>query len=85
MLLNAAPLPLSALRDFAQRLWGDIYFDEATRGFKRKSPAVGASRTFVTFILEPLYKVYSQVRVRQGSSGDVRAGSSSAETKPCHA
>lgn len=32
------------------------------RTFKRKPPAGGAERTFVSFILEPLYKIYSQVR-----------------------
>jgi 116 kDa U5 small nuclear ribonucleoprotein component len=33
------------------------------RTFKRKPPAGGAERTFVSFILEPLYKIYSQVRL----------------------
>ncbi len=53
--------PTAPRRDFAQRLWGDVYFDDSTRGFRRKAPSVGAARTFVTFILDPLYKVYSQV------------------------
>ena len=34
----------------------------AGRTFKKKPPAGGAERTFVSFILEPLYKIYSQVR-----------------------
>ncbi|KAL3618580.1 hypothetical protein CASFOL_037662 [Castilleja foliolosa] len=46
---------------FASRLWGDYYFDPDTRGFKKKQPAGGAERSFVQFILEPLYKIYSQV------------------------
>ncbi|KAL0390086.1 UNVERIFIED_CONTAM: U5 small nuclear ribonucleoprotein component CLO, partial [Sesamum calycinum] len=29
--------------------------------FKRKQPASGAERSFVQFVLEPLYKIYSQV------------------------
>lgn len=44
----------------AQRLWGDVYFNPATRGFRRKPPPGGGERTFVSFVLEPLYKIYSQ-------------------------
>lgn len=46
---------------FASRLWGDYYFDPNTRGFKRKQPSSGVERSFVQFVLEPLYKIYSQV------------------------
>lgn len=46
---------------FADRLWGDIYFDETTRRFSRKAADPESPRTFVHFILEPLYKLYSQV------------------------
>ncbi|GAA0147488.1 translation elongation factor [Lithospermum erythrorhizon] len=46
---------------FASRLWGDYYFDPDTRAFKKKQPASGAERSFVQFVLEPLYKIYSQV------------------------
>ncbi|KAL9228778.1 hypothetical protein vseg_004322 [Gypsophila vaccaria] len=46
---------------FAARLWGDMYYHEDTRSFKRKSPVSGGERSFVQFILEPLYKIYSQV------------------------
>ncbi|PWA88236.1 hypothetical protein CTI12_AA122200 [Artemisia annua] len=46
---------------FAARLWGDYYYDPATRTFKKTQPAGGAERSFVQFILEPLYKLYSQV------------------------
>lgn len=48
-------------REFARRLWGDIYFDKTTRKFSKKPPASNAQRTFVEFILEPLYKIFSQV------------------------
>jgi U5 small nuclear ribonucleoprotein component len=49
--------------DFAVRLWGDSYLDPTTRTF-HKSPADCPSgshvqRTFITFILEPLYKIYT--------------------------
>ncbi|KAG8471537.1 hypothetical protein CXB51_036737 [Gossypium anomalum] len=46
---------------FASRLWGDIYYHPDTRDFKRKPPAGGGERSFVEFVLEPLYKIYSQV------------------------
>ncbi|KDQ63070.1 hypothetical protein JAAARDRAFT_65149 [Jaapia argillacea MUCL 33604] len=49
------------VRSFADRLWGDIYFNGETRKFTRKQADPEAKRTFVHFILEPLYKLYSQV------------------------
>ncbi|KAG0698450.1 Calreticulin family-domain-containing protein [Suillus ampliporus] len=46
---------------FADRLWGDIYFNGETRKFTRKATDPEQSRTFVHFILDPLYKLYSHV------------------------
>lgn len=46
---------------FADRLWGNIYFDSENRKFTRKQADPEQNRTFVHFILEPLYKLYSQV------------------------
>jgi len=49
---------------FARRLWGDWHFDPETRGFRRRpvgGVGGGAGRTFVTFVLEPLYKIYGAV------------------------
>ena len=44
----------------AARLWGDWFFHPASRAFKRAPPGGGASeRTFVTFCLEPLYKIFA--------------------------
>ncbi|RWS13955.1 116 kDa U5 small nuclear ribonucleoprotein component-like protein [Dinothrombium tinctorium] len=43
--------------EFAKRLWGDIYFNHETR----KPINVQSQRTFVEFILEPLYKLFAQV------------------------
>jgi U5 small nuclear ribonucleoprotein component len=51
------PIDLSS---FAARLWGNIYYHPETRKFSRQS-APGARRGFEHFILEPLYKLYSQV------------------------
>mmetsp|Transcript_28077 Transcript_28077/g.70533 ORF Transcript_28077/g.70533 Transcript_28077/m.70533 type:complete len:994 (-) Transcript_28077:1097-4078(-) len=47
-------------KQFARRLWGDTYFHEDKRVFRRKPPPGGGERSFVQFILEPLYKIYSQ-------------------------
>ncbi|GLV38363.1 uncharacterized protein CBL_13086 [Carabus blaptoides fortunei] len=47
--------------EFARRLWGDIYFNSKTRKFTKKAPHNSAQRSFVEFILEPLYKVFAQV------------------------
>lgn len=50
-------------RELAKRMWGDLWFHEDTRLFRKKAPAgrVGSERSFVQFVLEPLYKIYSQV------------------------
>ncbi|OCF41511.1 U5 small nuclear ribonucleoprotein component [Kwoniella heveanensis CBS 569] len=47
--------------EFAVRLWGNIYFDQERRKFTRKPADVESKRSFVHFILEPLYKLYTQV------------------------
>ena len=50
-------------REFARRLWGDVWFHPDTRTFRRKAPqgVADVQRSFVQFVLEPLYKIYSQV------------------------
>ncbi|KAI5475794.1 116 kda u5 small nuclear ribonucleoprotein component [Pseudohyphozyma bogoriensis] len=48
------------LDQFAARLWGNIYYHPETRKFS-KHGGPGAKRGFEHFILEPLYKLYSQV------------------------
>ena len=47
--------------EFAKRLWGDIYFNPKKRTFSRK-PLPGetqAKRSFINFVLEPIYKLFS--------------------------
>lgn len=56
--LHSGPLDVPA---FADRLWGNIYYNSETRKFSRKPADPEADRSFVHFILEPLYKLYSQV------------------------
>ena len=45
---------------FAKRLWGNIYFDPESRKFSKSGASTG-KRAFDHFILEPLYKLYTQV------------------------
>ncbi|EDV27288.1 uncharacterized protein TRIADDRAFT_22861 [Trichoplax adhaerens] len=47
--------------DFAKKLWGDMYFNSKTRKFTRKPLVSTSQRSFVEFILEPLYKLFSQI------------------------
>ncbi|KAL4719058.1 hypothetical protein ACJJTC_015397 [Scirpophaga incertulas] len=47
--------------DVAAWLWGDVYFNAKTRRFSKKQPHASAQRSFVEFILEPLYKIFAQV------------------------
>lgn len=47
--------------ELAKRLWGDAYFQEDTRTFVKKRPSSLAKRTFVEFVLEPLYKLHTSV------------------------
>lgn len=49
--------------DFAKRLWGDIFFNPTSRKFTRKAMEPASNRTFVHFILEPLYKLYAHVSI----------------------
>ncbi|KAL9009122.1 MAG: hypothetical protein Q9180_009430, partial [Flavoplaca navasiana] len=44
---------------FALRLWGDIFFNPKRRSFTRKGTEEKSKRTFVNFVLEPIYKVFS--------------------------
>ncbi len=44
----------------SRRLWGDWFFDEESRAFTRKK-TISSVRSFVQFVLEPIYKLYSQV------------------------
>lgn len=46
-------------QEFARRLWGDIFFNPRKRSFTRKAVEERAKRSFVSFVLEPIYKIYS--------------------------
>lgn len=48
--------------ELAKRLWGDAYLDPHTRTFHKRSgdcETLGVERTFVTLVLEPIYKIYT--------------------------
>ncbi|POR34980.1 Pre-mRNA-splicing factor cwf10 [Tolypocladium paradoxum] len=45
--------------DFARRLWGDVFFNPRMRNFTRKPVEDKATRTFLHFILEPVYKIFT--------------------------
>lgn len=62
-------------REFAKRLWGDLYFWPEERVFRRQASKAGSGeRTFVQFVLDPLYKLYSQVISEWGAEGRGRGG-----------
>ena len=46
-------------KDFGVRLWGDIFYNPKRRSFTRKGTEERSKRTFVNFVLEPIYKLYS--------------------------
>lgn len=45
--------------ELSVRFWGDIFFNPTRRSFTRKAVEEGAKRSFVHFVLEPIYKLYS--------------------------
>ncbi|KAI9913337.1 hypothetical protein PsorP6_005261 [Peronosclerospora sorghi] len=59
--IYAKTYPSVPSSDLAARFWGDKYFNPQTRTFTNKPPYPGALRSFVQFVLEPVYKLYSKV------------------------
>jgi len=43
----------------AKCLWGDIYFNQETGRFQKTPPDADQPRSFVQFVLEPIYKVFA--------------------------
>ncbi|KAI8471075.1 MAG: elongation factor EF-Tu-like protein [Monoraphidium minutum] len=46
--------------ELSRRLWGDVWYSPETRTFRRKA-GPGCERSFVAFVLEPLYKLTAAV------------------------
>ncbi|KAF9584462.1 U5 small nuclear ribonucleoprotein component [Lunasporangiospora selenospora] len=59
--LYADSYPGIDVEGFAKRLWGDVYFNPENRKFGRNPATTRTKRSFVHFILEPLFKIYGQV------------------------
>ncbi|XP_017305095.1 116 kDa U5 small nuclear ribonucleoprotein component [Diaphorina citri] len=59
--LYAQTSPTLNTQEFARRLWGDMYFNSKTRKFSKKAAHASAQRSFVEFVLEPVYKLVAQV------------------------
>ncbi|KAL4872151.1 hypothetical protein BDV12DRAFT_162379 [Aspergillus spectabilis] len=57
--MYAETYPKIEATDFALRLWGDVFFNPKSRKFTRKGVEENSKRTFVKFVLEPIYKLYS--------------------------
>jgi U5 small nuclear ribonucleoprotein component len=49
------------LEVFSQLMWGDLYYNPKSRKFQKSSSKEAPLRTFVQFILEPMYKLLSSV------------------------
>lgn len=47
----------SDAKTFSKFLWGDIYFNKTTRKFSKKPSEETPNRSYVEFILEPMYKL----------------------------
>eukprot|EP01036_Dinobryon_divergens_P031339 gene31339-40720_t len=45
----------------AKRLWGEWYYNEDAHTISKKKKSSASVRSFVQYILEPLYKMYAQV------------------------
>jgi 116 kDa U5 small nuclear ribonucleoprotein component len=44
-------------KQFSKFLWGDVYFNKESRKFSRKPSEQAPNRSFVDFVLEPMYKL----------------------------
>ena len=47
--------------ELAKRLWGDVFYSPDRRTFSKKQ-GQNMQRSFVHFVLDPIYKIFSQVR-----------------------
>ncbi|KAJ2724497.1 hypothetical protein GGI07_001928 [Coemansia sp. Benny D115] len=48
-------------RQLARRLWGDVFYSQQRKAFVRKGVDPKAPRSFVHFVLEPLYKMHAHI------------------------
>ncbi|KAF2756719.1 putative U5 snRNP component [Pseudovirgaria hyperparasitica] len=57
--IYAQSYPGVDVEEFSRRLWGDIFFNPGSRKFTRRAAEDKAKRSFVSFVLEPIYKLYA--------------------------
>jgi 116 kDa U5 small nuclear ribonucleoprotein component len=57
--MYAETYPKVDAAEFGRRLWGDVFYNPKSRKFTRKGMEERSKRTFVNFVLEPIYKLYS--------------------------
>ncbi|PVI08086.1 P-loop containing nucleoside triphosphate hydrolase protein [Periconia macrospinosa] len=67
---------------FAMRLWGDIFYNPTSRKFSRKPQEEGSQRSFVHWILEPIYKLYSHTLSESSEDLKVTLGKLNIKLKP---
>merc|ERR1719382_1287482 len=46
-------------KTLAKCLWGDLYFNQETGKFQKTAPDADQPRSFVQFVLEPIYKIFA--------------------------
>jgi U5 small nuclear ribonucleoprotein component len=46
-------------KQMAKCLWGDLYFNQETGKFQKTPPEADQPRSFVQFVLEPIYKIFA--------------------------
>ena len=68
--------------EFARRLWGDIYFNPKKRTFTRKPIEAEAKRSFVNFVMEPIYKLFSHTISEDPKELEVTLGKLGITLKP---
>lgn len=67
---------------FALRLWGDIFFNPGSRKFSRKPQEEDSARSFVHWVLEPIYKLYSHTLSESPSDLENTLGALGIRLKP---
>ncbi|KAE8266264.1 hypothetical protein A4X09_0g6086 [Tilletia walkeri] len=68
--------------EFAKRLWGNIFYNPSSRKFTRTAADPEHKRSFVQFILEPLYKIYTHVLSSDTEKLKVTLGKMGIHLKP---
>ena len=68
--------------EFARRLWGDVYFNPTKRTFTRKPIEKASKRSFVNFVMEPIYKLFSHAIGQSPKELEVTLGKLGITLKP---